>query len=74
MGYYNSFILRVWSDDHGAVRGTIEHVGSRDSMAFADPQRVVAFLLAHLGAPNDHVVLPFERPGDDQLGPVDHDR
>jgi hypothetical protein len=53
MGYYNSFVLRVWSDDRGTMRGTIEHVGTRDSLAFVEPERIRAFLRAHVAVPPD---------------------
>ena len=58
MGYYNSFVLRVWSDGRGALRGRIEHVGSRDSLVFADLGRIVGFLRAHLGAPREDLFEP----------------
>ncbi len=52
MGYYNSFVVRIWSDKQGPPRGNIEHVSSHDSMVFDDPSAVVDFILHHLAPPS----------------------
>jgi hypothetical protein len=71
MGYYNSFVLRVWSDGRGTTRGTIKHVGSRDSLAFADTERILAFVRAHLEKPDDPALASVDQPRDDETGPDD---
>lgn len=51
MGHYNSFVVRIWSEQEGRMRGSIEHVLSRESLAFIDPQAILAFIRAHLDTP-----------------------
>lgn len=53
MGYYNSFVVRIWSDDRGRLRGKIEHVTSRATMVFVVPEAVVGFIRGHLDPPHD---------------------
>ena len=50
MGHYNSFLVRVWTEDgENIVRGYIQHVGSQENMYFRDSSRMVEFMLHHLG-------------------------
>lgn len=51
MGYYNSFIVRIWSDERGRLRGRIEHVASQQHLVFSDPEKVIEFIRSHLVAP-----------------------
>lgn len=51
MGYYNSFVVRIWSQPDGRLRGSIEHVASREHLAFLDPIAVVNFMRTHLKPP-----------------------
>ena len=50
MGYYNSFLVRVWTEDgKSIVRGHIQHVGSRESMHFRTIHKMAGFIMDHLG-------------------------
>jgi len=51
VGYYNSFVVRIWSDEQSPSRGSIEHIGTHDSMVFDDPSSVVNFIRLHLDPP-----------------------
>ena len=51
MGYYNSFVVRIWTNEQGRSRGHIEHVGSRDSLVFLAPEAIIDFIYAHLAPP-----------------------
>lgn len=51
MGYYNSFVVRIWSDGQGRLRGKIEHVASHESLVFLEPERIVGFIRSHLNPP-----------------------
>ncbi len=62
MGYYNSFVVRIWSDEQGPSRGNIEHVSSHESMVFDDPSAIVRFILLHLEPPS-----PFLSDGDTEV-------
>ena len=49
MGHYNSFLVRVWTEDgENVVRGYIQHVGSREDTHFRDWEKMVGFMLDHL--------------------------
>ncbi len=69
MGYYNSFIIRIWSDEQGRLRGRIEHVASQDYLIFSDLQKIVKFVRNHLSVPPYYLPdAPEETP--DELGGV----
>jgi len=49
MGHYNSFLVRVWTEDsENVVRGHIQHVGSQEDTHFRDWEKMVGFMLDHL--------------------------
>jgi hypothetical protein len=68
MGYYNSFIVRVWADGQGRLHGNIEHVASKDNLAFIDLQAVVAFMRGRLAPPASELDQPVGS-ADDPTGP-----
>ncbi len=43
-GTYNSFIVRIWTDDNGRMRGRIEHVTTRESLIFLDLDPMLGFI------------------------------
>lgn len=52
MGYYNSFVVKVWSEKPGGkVRGHIQHVGTQESSHFLNLDKMLDFIIAHLGPP-----------------------
>ncbi len=55
MGYYNSFVVRIWLDEQGLSRGRIEHVRTHDSLVFADLAALVDFIQGHLMPPPSYV-------------------
>jgi hypothetical protein len=55
VGYYNSFVVRIWSDEQGLSRGSIEHVRTHDSLVFGDPAAVVEFIRVHMAAPPSYI-------------------
>ncbi len=60
VGHYNSFIVRLWSDDHGRLHGTIEHVATRQSLVFLDLDAIPGFIRARLSAPMTEMILPAQ--------------
>lgn len=49
MGHYNSFVVRVWTDDNmKLIKGYVQHTGTEESIHFADWGRMVDFILDHL--------------------------
>lgn len=51
MGYYNSFIVRIWLDEDGLSRGRIEHTRSHDDLVFTDLPAIVEFIRIHVALP-----------------------
>ena len=52
MGYYNSFVVKIWSDAPGGkMRGHIQHVSSEVSSHFLDLEKMLDFIRAHLVPP-----------------------
>ena len=52
MGYYNSFVVKIWSEEPGgAVRGHIQHVSSQENSHFLNLDKMLDFMKAHLGPP-----------------------
>lgn len=49
MGHYNSFLVKIWTDDvHRLVRGYIQHVGTEEVVHFLDLEKMVDFIINHL--------------------------
>jgi len=49
MGYYNSFVVKIWTEDgQNLVRGYIQHVGTQEGIYFADWERMTSFISDHL--------------------------
>lgn len=50
MGHYNSFLVRVWTEDSKNIaRGYVQHVGSQETIHFRNMDKMVEFILNHLG-------------------------
>ena len=50
MGDYNSFVVRVWTDEiDGRWRGHIQHVATRDEAYFVTRDKMEDFITGHLG-------------------------
>ena len=60
VGYYNSFVVRIWSDEQGLSRGSIQHVRTHDSLVFGDVAAVVEFIRVHLAPPPSHITPPIQ--------------
>ncbi len=72
MGSYTSFVVRIWSDEQTRMHGTVQHVASRDSLAFRDLQAMVAFILSHVG-PAGEDVPGFDPEPSEQQGQTSDD-
>jgi len=48
VGHYNSFLIRVWTEDGKEIRGSVQHVGTQESVHFNRWDRMVGFMLEHL--------------------------
>ncbi len=73
VGHYNSFIVRLWSDDHGRLHGTIEHVATRQSLVFLDLDAIPGFIRSRLSPLSEPFVQAQVMPGpiDPDLEPSD---
>ena len=57
MGYYNSFVVKIWTENgRNLTRGYIQHVGTQESVCFADWEKVLDFISKHLSWQIDHGV------------------
>ncbi len=55
MGYYSSFVVKVWVNTDGKMsRGQVQHVSTRESMHFLTFDKMVAFINSHLEPPLNH--------------------
>jgi hypothetical protein len=64
VGYYNTFVVRIWCDDEGELtRGYIQHVSTDEHTYFLDIQDVNAFILDHLGPPSNSITEEERRGG-----------
>ncbi len=49
MGYYNTFVVKIWCDDGGEmIRGHIQHVSTQEYMYFPSPENMTDFIVSHL--------------------------
>jgi hypothetical protein len=49
MGYYNSFVVRIWAGEpEGTMRGHIQHVSTQEGTHFLNLDKMVDFIIAHL--------------------------
>ncbi len=49
MGHYNSFLIKVWTDDgQKLVRGHVQHVGTEEIIHFNKWEKMVDFIVNHL--------------------------
>ena len=56
MGYYNTFVVRIWCDDSRKLnRGYVQHVSSQEQRYFLAIDDLADFILGHLIPPaHDH--------------------
>ena len=49
MGYYNSFLIKVWTDDsHNLLRGYIQHATTEEIAYFLNWEKMLDFIISHL--------------------------
>lgn len=63
MGFYSSFVVKIWVDDHGKMRrGYVQHVGTQDSAHFLTLDKMHSFMMNHLleapGSPGIRLEMP----------------
>lgn len=51
MPEYNTFIVRIWSNDNDGLHGQITHVASQERRDFRELRRMVDFIVEHVGNP-----------------------
>lgn len=69
MGSYSTFVVKIWADDRGgAMHGQIQHAGTEEMMRFADMDRMLQFILAHLDSQDDAKAPVREGSGDEDAG------
>ena len=64
MGYYNTFVVRVWCDDIGEPgKGYVQHVISQEKRYFLKMDDLTAFILDHLSPPKDDFKISTQGAG-----------
>ena len=55
MGYYSSFVVKIWvGDDQRMIRGHVQHVSTQESIYFLTLDKMVEFMMNHLNRPPNH--------------------
>jgi len=50
MGHYNSFLVKIWSDDNEKlVRGQIQHAGTKEVVYFRTWKKMIGSIIERLG-------------------------
>lgn len=64
MGYYNTFVVKIWCDDHEEmIRGHTQHVSSQEHAYFSSLENLSDFIASHLGPPPNDSVTQNNRQG-----------
>ena len=54
MGYYNTFVVKIWCNDYGEmIRGYVQHVSSQEQSYFLNNESMNDFIMGHLAPPSD---------------------
>jgi len=48
VGHYNSFLVRVWTEEGKDIRGSVQHVGTQEIIHFKRWDKMVDFIQDHL--------------------------
>jgi len=57
VGYYNTFVVKVWCNNGGEmIRGHIQHISTQGYMYFSNLEDTVDFITSHLGRLPDNSV------------------
>jgi hypothetical protein len=65
MGYYNSFLVKIWIDETDEMRGYIQHVSTQEDMHFLSVDKMVDFMMNHLSPPPNQ--FPTYKEEDNEL-------
>ena len=64
MGYYNTFVVKIWCDDRGEkIRGHIQHVSSQEHAYFLGLEYMTDFIASHLDPPPHNSVTQDKTHG-----------
>ena len=64
MGYYSSFVVKVWVDDDLKMRrGYVQHVGTQETKHFLSFDKMVEFMFDHLNPSQNHTAESKEGAG-----------
>ncbi len=59
MGYYNTFVVKIWCDEaEGIMRGHIQHVSTQEYEYFLSLENMTSFIVRHLGPPAHDSATP----------------
>ena len=62
MGYYNTFVVKIWCSDYGEmVRGHVQHVSSQEHAYFSSLENMTGFVVSHLGSGSSNLSAKDKR-------------
>lgn len=68
MGYYNTFVVKIWCQDTGELnKGHVQHVSTQEERYFLDMDDLTAFIRGHLSPPTDESVMGNKVLGEQKL-------
>jgi hypothetical protein len=63
VGYYNTFVVRIWcNDEQELMRGYIQHVSTESHAYFLNLENMTDFITGHLGPLIGDSVIVDEAP------------
>ncbi len=56
MGYYTTFVVRIWCQGTGELnKGYVQHVGTQEQRYFSGIDDLMGFIQSHLSPPSDDI-------------------
>jgi hypothetical protein len=53
MPHYNTFIVRIWTNENGGFHGEVTHVASQETRGFRELGRMMQFMVERIQRPED---------------------
>jgi hypothetical protein len=65
MGYYATFVVRIWCEDTGELnKGYVQHAGTQEQRYFVNMDDLIGFIRSHLIPPTDNLDVDTEKLGE----------
>ena len=65
MGYYTTFVVRIWCKDTGIMsKGYVQHVSTQEQRYILDMDDLLDFIRGHLSPPTDDIGIARKTSGE----------